>query len=217
MPKTEPFDTLTDRYDGWFVRHESVYLAELRAVRALLPEGGRILEVGIGTGRFAVPLGVTEGVDPSAPARAMARERGISVHAGVAEALPFPDGVFDAVLMITTLCFVDDVYLALREARRTLRPGGVLVLSIVDRDGPMGADYVAKARSNPFYKDAAFFGAAELLELLLAAGFCDLRAAQTLFAPPDAVSPEEPVLDGHGAGGFAVLRGTKPISPDPRA
>jgi hypothetical protein len=52
----------------------------------MLPEGGTGIEIGVGTGRFAAPLGIKVGVEP---ARAMGeiarRERGIEVVAGVLE------------------------------------------------------------------------------------------------------------------------------------
>ncbi len=47
----------------WFIG------AELAAVESLWPATGQGLEIGVGTGRFAVPLGIKIGVEP---ARAMA-------------------------------------------------------------------------------------------------------------------------------------------------
>ncbi len=54
---------------------------------------------------------------------AKARARGIDVHPGVAEGLPFPDGRFDFILFVTTICFVDDLLKAFEEAFRTLKAG----------------------------------------------------------------------------------------------
>jgi hypothetical protein len=65
LPKTDPFDTYAARYDCWFERHEPVYYSELLAVRALLPWNGLGLELEVGSGRFAEPLGVQVGLDPS--------------------------------------------------------------------------------------------------------------------------------------------------------
>ena len=58
MPRTAPFEAHHRRYDDWFVRHAAAYQSELLAVRALLPWRGLGLAIGVGTGRFAVPLGV---------------------------------------------------------------------------------------------------------------------------------------------------------------
>ena len=76
-PATEPFEQLTERYDRWFEDHQDAYVSELLAVRALLPLGAQGLEVGVGTGRFAGPLGVGWGVDPAAGVLPYARERGV--------------------------------------------------------------------------------------------------------------------------------------------
>ncbi len=76
------------RYEAWFTRNPAAYHSELLAVRALLPWQGLGLEIGAGTGRFAAPLGVTVGVDPSRAMLAYAVERGVSGIQGIAEALP---------------------------------------------------------------------------------------------------------------------------------
>ena len=60
MPKTDPFEKYTDAYDDWFARNPEAYQAELAAIRELLPSPlGRGVEVGVGTGKFAVPLAVS--------------------------------------------------------------------------------------------------------------------------------------------------------------
>lgn len=99
---------------------------------------GRILELGIGAGanlkwynRSDVAQLVA--IEPSAELRAMAAgaaaKLGLDVvlHDAAAEALPFADGSFDAVVCTYTLCTVSDPAQALREARRVLRDGGRLL------------------------------------------------------------------------------------------
>jgi len=48
--------------------------------------------------------------------------RGTTVIKGVAEALPFRDNEFDTVLMVTTVCFLDELYARFQEAFRVLNP-----------------------------------------------------------------------------------------------
>ena len=77
MPRISPFERHTEQYDEWFDKNRWVYEAELRAVKAMMPAGGRGLEIGIGTGRFADPLGIKGGVEPSKRMREFARKRGM--------------------------------------------------------------------------------------------------------------------------------------------
>jgi SAM-dependent methyltransferase len=89
--KRAAFNAYHRRYEAWFRRHPAAYHSELLAVRALLPWEGLGLEIGVGTGRFAAPLGISVGLDPSGAMLAYAIARGVSGIQGVAEALPFKD------------------------------------------------------------------------------------------------------------------------------
>ena len=117
-------------YDDWFVQNEMAYRSELAAVKAILPPGGRSLEIGVGTGRFAAPLGIEVGVEPVRAMATIARKRGIKVLEAYAEELPFGNGSFDFVLMVTVLCFLADPFQvqASREATRVLKPEGRLII-----------------------------------------------------------------------------------------
>lgn len=109
--------------------------AEHRA-ETLAGLGGRVVEVGAGNGlNFAhYPAGVTEvvAVEPEPylreRAQSAAREASVPVTVvdGVADALPAPDGAFDAAVASLVLCTVPDQPAALRELRRVVRPGGEL-------------------------------------------------------------------------------------------
>jgi hypothetical protein len=88
MPKISPFEKYAEQYEDWFEKNRWVYEAELRAVKAMLPPGGHGVEIGVGTGRFAEPLGIKIGVEPSKRMREIAQKRGIKVLDGVAEKLP---------------------------------------------------------------------------------------------------------------------------------
>jgi SAM-dependent methyltransferase len=123
MPKISPFEKYAAQYEKWFGENRWVYEAELRAVKAMLPDGGRGVEIGVGTGRFAEPLGIKLGVEPSRRMSEIAQKRGIRVLDGVAEDLPLGDAGYDFVLMVTTVCFVDDIGKALLEAHRVLSHG----------------------------------------------------------------------------------------------
>lgn len=218
-PITEPFETQTDRYEEWFERYESVYRAELAALERLLGDDDQVdgeidveasIEIGVGTGRFAAPLGIGYGVDPSPEMLRHARERGIEPIVGVAEALPVVENSVDVALLVTTVCFVDDLAKTFAEARRVLRPGGRIVLGYVDRESPVGRQYLELQDENPFYRDATFVSTEELRESLTATGFRDFRFVQTVFDRIEAVGPDEPVREGYGEGSFIGLSARNP-------
>ncbi|NPA47850.1 MAG: class I SAM-dependent methyltransferase [Thermococci archaeon] len=209
MP-TEPFDSFALRYDGWFEEHRFAYLSELEAVRALLPPRGEGVEVGVGTGRFAAPLGIKLGVEPSKSMARIAETRGIRVVRGRAEELPFDDCSLDYVLMVTAICFVDDPVKAVEEAYRVLRDGGAVVIGFVDRNSQIGREYERNRKSSVFYRDAHFFSAEEIADLLTRTGFRNLSFVQTLFHRLDEIRGVEPVKEGYGRGSFVVVRGEKP-------
>jgi SAM-dependent methyltransferase len=209
MPKISPFEKYPDKYDGWFEKNRWVYEAELRAVKAMIPTGSHGLEIGVGTGRFAGPLGIKNGVEPSKLMREIAQKKGIRVLEGVAERLPFDDSRFDFVLMVTTVCFIDDIGKALLEVYRVLSEAGILIIGFVDRNSKIGKSYIERRKENVFYKEATFFSVDELVECMNQAGFTDLRFNQTIFGTLAKTGKDEPVKPGHGKGSFVVICGRK--------
>jgi len=209
VPK-EPFERHMPRYDGWFERHREVYAAELRAVSYLLPKSGTGVEIGAGTGRFAAPLGIGFGVDPSMEMMKVARTRGLRMTGGVAEALPLKCEVFDFALMVTTICFVGDVASSLSEAYRVIRPGGRFINGFVDRESRLGRIYEQHKEENVFYRIATFYSVDEVLSELHKSGFRDPAFVQTIFQSLDGVGDDEPLREGYGEGCFVVVGARKP-------
>jgi len=209
MPKISPFEKYPERYEEWFDTNPRVYEAELRAVKSMLPAGKSGLEIGVGTGRFAGPLGIRNGIEPSKRMRELAQGRGIRVLDGVAEELPFSDSEFEFVLMVTTVCFVDDIGKALMESHRVLSDGGLLVIGFIDRNSKMGKIYLERQMENVFYKEATFFSVDELAESMHRTGFTDLTFNQTIFGTLAETSEDEPIKPGYGEGSFVVIGGKK--------
>jgi SAM-dependent methyltransferase len=208
MPGIKSFNENVERYEAWFLEHPLAYVSELRAIQELLPKGSG-LEIGVGTGRFAAPLGIRQGIEPSRPMADLARKKGIEVTAGVAEHLPFGAGEFDLCLMVTTVCFLDDMAMAFSEAHRVLKPGGEFLIGFVDRESALGKEYLSRKDQSLFYKDATFYSVGDITRALTAAGFDDLEFRQTLFKRLDELEEVEPVKEGHGEGSFVVVRGKK--------
>jgi hypothetical protein len=65
MSSIEVFEKHAQEYDEWFDENKAVYESEILALKALIPNERTGLEVGVGTGRFAAPLGIRIGVEPA--------------------------------------------------------------------------------------------------------------------------------------------------------
>ena len=132
-------------YDRWAPIYDLVFGPVFRqgrasAIRAADRIGGRILEVGVGTGislpGYAATSRVT-GIDISDDmldkARARVRRHGLSnvdaIRVGDAEALDFADASFDVVVAQYVVSAVADPERALDEFARVCRPGGEIVIT----------------------------------------------------------------------------------------
>lgn len=106
------------------------------------PTAGRVLDLGGGIGRFSLPLlqaGCTvELVDPDLRslwrAAKHAGEMPLKIHWATGECLPDIAPV-DAILAAEVLCYTEDPALTLRNLRKLLKPGGVLLFSVEARWG----------------------------------------------------------------------------------
>jgi len=175
MPKIAPFEEYSDKYDQWFERNCDTYHAELEAIRQVMPPPpARGLEVGVGSGKFAHPLGIKIGVEPSKKMAVKAESLGIRIFQHAAERLPFSESEFDFVLMVTTICFVDDILETFREAWRVLKPDGCIIVGFVDKNSKLGKAYNDKKGTSLFYKEATFFSTQEVGKFLNDAGFENL-------------------------------------------
>jgi SAM-dependent methyltransferase len=103
-----------------------------RKAREWVPAGGRVLDIGCHRGEFLASLGdrITDsvGLDPLAPPIETPRYR--LLPEPFREPLPFPDGSFDAVVMLATLEHIRDKDPLARECRRVLRPGGRVIITV---------------------------------------------------------------------------------------
>jgi len=209
LPGITVFNQFAREYDHWFVENSFAYLSEVEAIRRFIPDTGLGVEIGAGTGRFSIPFGIKIGIEPSDGMARLAQSRGLFIIRALAEELPFVDVTIDYVLMVTVICFLTDLPMAIKEIRRVLKPGGRLIIGFIDRESPLGRNYESMKDSSRFYKWATFYSVSQVMDVLTAVGFSDFQVCQTLFTNPGDMVRCDPVCEGHGEGSFVVLMGTR--------
>jgi SAM-dependent methyltransferase len=117
----------------WWYRGRRTVLD--RVIAALeLPADARILDAGCGSGRNMLelaPRGRVTGVELSETSVRLARERAVGdvVEGSVLE-MPFPADSFDFAVSLDVIEHLEDDLGALRELRRTVAPGGALLITV---------------------------------------------------------------------------------------
>jgi len=207
MARIESFEKYSKEYDEWFIKNQDIYLAELNAIKRLVPSGKFGVEIGVGSGRFALPLKIKVGVEPSKKMAEILRKRGIQVYKAVAEQLPFNDKTFDFILMVTTICFVDDLVKSFKEAYRVLKTDGFIIVGFVDKESELGKQYQLKKEESKFYRNATFYSVKETIALLRENDFTDVVIKQTVF--PNQTGRIDSVEDGYGKGSFVIIKAIK--------
>jgi ubiquinone/menaquinone biosynthesis C-methylase UbiE len=209
MPRIEPFERYSERYEDWFEENRFAYESEILAIKELLPATGEGIDIGVGSGRFAEPLGIKLGIEPSQAMRKIAEKRGIKVIDAIAEKLPFDDAQFAFVLMVTTICFLDDIETAFNEVYRVLKPNGCFVIGLLDKLSPLGKLYQQHKTENVFYKLANFYSVDAVVSYLKKTDFEDFTFVQTIFHNLTEIKEIEPIKEGYGKGSFVVIRAMK--------
>lgn len=128
-------------YDDHILPHAIDFICGLptfeQGRKSLLPEAsGRVLEIGMGTGRnlpyyqpgkLTCLCGIDPGLHPKAEQRAKAAGIDVTLMPLSAERIPADDHSFDCVVSTFTLCTIPDAGMALKEVHRVLAPGGRLL------------------------------------------------------------------------------------------
>ena len=199
------FDNLVNEYEEWFDRHPEIYKEEIKTIKALLPKG-KGLEVGVGTGRFAAPLGIKVGIEPSKKMAEVARARGIEVIEMNAEEMNFEEE-FDFILMVTTICFVNDPFKTIQNCYKALKNGGYLLVAFVDLNSPLGIFYEKNKEKSKFYKHAKFFTKNDIINLMKKAGFKEFECVENLYG--ESLDNLKFEINKCNGGAFKVIRGKK--------
>jgi len=170
---SNPFDDLSliQEYEDWYTnqgrRADRLEKTLLGWLIGHFQEPSSILDVGCGTGHFTrcfETLGLRAvGLDISPSMLAEARRHGLRVAVQAdASHLPFADGAFDLVAMITTIEFLRDPLAVLQETSRVARRG--LILGVINRKSWIGRAY--QQQGGPPWQSAHFFTPDELIQML---------------------------------------------------
>jgi SAM-dependent methyltransferase len=162
------FSTVTETW-GLPATHEQLAMQYCRyRLAGDMGEGRAILEIGCGSGmglaylRQRAARVVGGDYTQALLDEARAHLERAPVARFDAQALPFPDASFDVVLMLEMVYYIPDLDRALAEARRVLKPGGSLLVTVPNPDRP---DF------NPSPFSVAYPNAPDLARRLRAAGF----------------------------------------------
>jgi ubiquinone/menaquinone biosynthesis C-methylase UbiE len=189
------FDSYAQDYDHWFEDNPEVYRVQLDILWRCMRKSGFTgvgIEIGVGSGRFAVPLGIPFGLDPSLHLLDMARSRGIEVIRGIAEQMPFCAETFDFALLMTSLCFIPDPARACQETCRVLKRGGKVMVGFLEQGGEIVTTYTLTPDKGRFLQHALFRTGDEITTFLGYAGFYAIKIL-------------------HRSRGFSVLVAEKPL------
>ncbi len=164
------FNNYAEEYDEWYIRNINIFRKEVELIRKCIrtskKDKERSIEIGVGSGRFAVELGIRYGVDISKNMLKISKRRNLDVILADAHFLPFKNNVFSKVFIIFTLCFLKNPKKALEEIYRTLKDGGELLICFVPRDSNLGKLYIKKKISGDiFYSNANFYTLNEIINL----------------------------------------------------
>jgi len=170
--------------------------------RLAIPAGSRVLDVATGTGNLALPLArggcFVTGVDIAPNLLVQARERAaaeglaIAFDEGDAEALPYPDASFDAVVTMFGAMFAPRPELVAAELARVLKPGGLLAMANWNPASFTGLMFKTGAKHvppPPGVPPPILWGDEATVRQRLAGGFTDI---QTQLIPVDFDMPMNP-------------------------
>lgn len=178
------FDAIAPRYDA--LREQLFDEALALLVREADLAGRRVLDLGCGTGRFAVALAERHGcsvvgVDPSPGMLAVARAREAPVTwlDGRAEAIPLAKAAVERAFLQTVVHLIEDRRAAWGQLRRVVEPDGAVAVLTIDPTGAKRFWIADVLPSWPAIDESRFPDPDALVEELRAAGFTDARWTPT--------------------------------------
>ena len=175
------FGAIAEMYDAWYSTPvgKKIDLQEKNAVRRFLPSPDthrRVLEVGPGTGHwtswFAEAGFHVTGVEISPEMTAVAENKNIPHTEFICGDFTSTDipGDFDMAVAITSLEFIPEYVSALEKMKASVRPGGIILVGVLNRFSYMGLSRKIKGAKDPVFYSAHFFSYGEIKKILKTLG-----------------------------------------------
>jgi len=199
------YDSIADVYDHHYDHHRgrSYHIHISNQLMRPLPPGGRLLDIGCGTGLFVEKFikngGTAVGLDISGNmiSRAHARCPTSEFIVGTGEKIPFCDNSFEAVASLLVFSYVKDPHAMLRESYRVLKPGGVISIctlgkKLLTRGIPAIYQLSEKMKiKHILMKDFGehYYDKNEMISLFIQAGFSEVNVSWCSFAHIDMIDP----------------------------
>ncbi len=200
------FDKYYKEYDEWYTKNRNIYMSEIECVKKAIPETGKGVEIGVGTGRFASKLNIRLGIDPSFQMLKIAAQRNVLPVRALGEYIPFKSNSIDFAVVLFTLAFVKNINKVFSEINRIVKKGGYIICGIIDKDSFLGEFYMQTLNSK-FYSECRFLSTLELVDICKNNNILITEIYQTLFKIPTLITDKEPVKVGFGDGGYVVTKG----------
>ncbi len=193
MKREAIFDKFASKYDKWFSTPQGKIVKELELnllIEFIRPEKGKkMLEVGIGTGLFALEFrerGMdVQGIDPSYEMLSIAKKRGFVVKYGTGENIPYPDKTFDVVLAMTSMEFSKEPDKIVTEMKRVAKDNGIVVVAVLNVLSFYGIIRRLKGIFRKSVFDKAHFYTYRELERLLDKHLHNIEISSSVFFPPN--------------------------------
>ncbi|MBM2839080.1 MAG: ubiquinone biosynthesis protein UbiE [Deltaproteobacteria bacterium] len=182
-----------EEYDAWYKTSLGALSDKLEKELVFslieIKHGDAVLDAGCGTGNYTIELAKrgadVVGIDSSEEmldwARVKDQKAGTKASFQAADALnlPFPDSSFDAVMSNGLLCFLKEPEKALIEMLRVLKPGGRLVVGVLNKWSPWALFRRIKGLfKDTIYNQAYYISPPELEGLIRGVGF-DVKETRT--------------------------------------
>ena len=203
------FETHSRNYLSWAKRYDKIFNAELKALKQMVPQNGKGMEMDLGVGQYAIPLGIKYGTEASRELRSIASKRGLTVSDIQMGKLPYESNQFDFVLLLFNVLTMEDINNKIHEISRVLKKGGSLIIAFLDKTAFDKKPESYQKSLLYFYEKVKFLTTDSILSVLNKFGYADFSFVQTFSQNPDDSSFVEEPKNGYGEGVLVIMKVSK--------